>query len=61
MKKNACDFVLANDSAQIGENRHVGYLISADFSWQKLETKAEIAEKIARSVLNLYDRKAGKA
>lgn len=61
LKKNSCDFVVANDSARIGGDRHVGYLICADRSYRKLETKEQIAEQIAQNVLRLSGGKAGKA
>mgnify|MGYP000984411623 CR=1 FL=1 len=51
LTKNSCDFVLANDLAEISGERHVGYLISPDKTCVRLETKAEIAREIVRSVL----------
>jgi len=56
LQKNACDLVLANDSAQVGGRRHVGYLISPDRSHVRLGTKAEIAREIAGRVLALLGR-----
>lgn len=58
LAKNSCDFVLANDLSEIGGGRHVGYLLSPDKSIRKLDTKAEIAREIARSVLQTIRKKA---
>lgn len=55
--KNSCDLVLANDSNEIDENRHIGYLISPDMSYSRFETKQEIACGIVRKVLNLIENK----
>lgn len=58
LEKNFCDFVLANDLSEIGGERHVGYLISSDRSYVRLETKAEIAREIVRSVLLRIEKEA---
>lgn len=58
LEKNSCDFVLANDLSEIGGGRHAGYLISSDRSCVRLETKAEIAREIVRSVLLRIEEEA---
>lgn len=59
LRKNSCDFVLANDSAKIAGGRHVGLLISPDRSFVRLGTKREIAEEVARRVLERIEEKEG--
>ncbi|MGN0702545.1 MAG: phosphopantothenoylcysteine decarboxylase [Lentihominibacter sp.] len=51
MEKNRCDFVLANDLKEIGRGSHKGYLVHRDGSVDYMETKEEIAEMIARRVM----------
>lgn len=53
MQTNKCDFVLANDSSEITESGHVGYLLSADKTHTRMETKEEIAAGIVQAVLDL--------
>jgi len=50
LKKNNCDMVLANDLTEINGDKHVGYLISCDGSYEKYTTKKQIAEAIVRRV-----------
>lgn len=50
MEKNGCDFVLANDLAEIGGGKHKGYLIHEDGTCDTMETNDEIAAMIARRV-----------
>jgi len=50
MKKNKCDFVLANDKKNIDSRQHAGVLIGADGSLQYLHTKQEIAQAIVQAV-----------
>lgn len=50
MHKNDCDFVLANDLAEIGDGKHRGYLIHKDGAVDTMETKDEIGQMIARRV-----------
>lgn len=50
LRKNGCTFVLANDLAEIGGDRHRGYLIHKDGSYDTMETNAEIADMISRRV-----------
>lgn len=57
LRKNSCDFVLANDSARIAGGRHVGLLVSPDRSFVRLTTKEEIADEIARRVLERIGEK----
>lgn len=51
LEKNSCDFVLANDLAEIGKDYHRGYLIHKDKTYDTMETNEEIAGMIARRVL----------
>lgn len=48
LQKNDCDYVLANDLAEIGGDLHRGYLIHRDKSYDTMETNEEIAEMIVR-------------
>ncbi|MHB8063512.1 MAG: phosphopantothenoylcysteine decarboxylase domain-containing protein [Ruminiclostridium sp.] len=57
LQKNSCDLVLANDLTQITEDKHVGYLISSGKTFEKLETKAEIAKAITARVTDLLKSK----
>ncbi len=50
LRKNECDFVLANDSTQITGDLHRGYLVDAEKNIKQFETKAEIAAGIAKAV-----------
>jgi phosphopantothenate-cysteine ligase len=50
LERNACDCVLANDLRDIGEGRHIGYLINKNKDVLKLNTKKEIAEAIVSAV-----------
>lgn len=47
MTDNGCDYVLANDSAEISGDSHIGYLLGKDGSTKRLETKQEIARSLA--------------
>ena len=57
MIKNKCDFVLANDAKNVNENQHIGFLIGADNSAMRLNTKDEIARAIAESVIKRWEKK----
>ncbi len=48
---NGCDFVLANDEAQIKEDKHEGYLLDEDKSIISFDTKQEIAAGLVTAVL----------
>lgn len=61
LRANACDLVLANDSREIDENHHVGYLISPDMSYTQFHTKGEIAHGIVRQVLNMTEKEVYRA
>ncbi len=54
LKKNNCDLVLANDLFQITNDRHTGYLISADKTYAKCESRQEIAGAIIEKVIELW-------
>lgn len=51
MEKNDCDFVLANDLREIDAEHHRGYLIHRSGAYDSMESKEEIAEMIARRVM----------
>lgn len=51
MEKNSCDFVLANDLKEIGQDFHKGYLIHKDKSYDIMETNEEIANMIVKRVM----------
>lgn len=51
LEKNSCDFVLANDLAEIGKDYHRGYLIHKDKTYDIMENNEEIAGMIARRIL----------
>jgi phosphopantothenate-cysteine ligase len=51
--KNNCDRVLANDLWQIKDSSHRGYLISPDKTYERFETKEQIASGIVKSVASL--------
>lgn len=55
--KNHCDFVLANDSAQIYGDSHHGYLINSEKNTQIFDTKQEIAKGIVKTVLREVSHK----
>ena len=52
MEKNDCDFVLANDVAEIAGDMHKGYLIDRARQYCGYETKTEIAQAIVEATLN---------
>jgi phosphopantothenate---cysteine ligase (CTP) len=49
LKENDCDFVLANDLKDVGEENHVGYLIDRQRNCIKAVTKSEIADCIVQA------------
>ena len=59
MMKNDCSMVLANDLTEITGDKHVGYLISKDRSYEKLTTKSQIAEAIVIKIEQLLSVKEG--
>jgi phosphopantothenate-cysteine ligase len=46
-----CDLVLANDAKAIQGDRHTGFLVKPDRSYERIDGKHAIAETLARSVL----------
>ena len=52
---NNCDFVLANDTKNLSPEGHKGWLIQKDKSFTTHHGKKEIAENIARAVLEKLD------
>jgi phosphopantothenate---cysteine ligase (CTP) len=51
LQRNQCDYVLANDNAEISEDRHVGYLFDKAGDYQTFTGKAEIAKGIVDCIL----------
>ncbi len=49
--KNKCDYVLANDTHLIREDKHVGYLIDKEKNYKTFTNKKEIAKGIADCLL----------
>ncbi len=56
--KNKCELVLANDLAEIAGDKHKGYLVEADKSYETFETKAGIAEGIVTRLNTLLTKTA---
>lgn len=54
LQKNQCDFVLANDLAEIGGDAHRGYLIHKDGSYDTMENNRQIAGMIVKRVWEAY-------
>ena len=52
--QNNCDFVLANDLSEVEAVKHVGHLIDRNQTVVTYNTKAEIAEGIAKAVLEYH-------
>jgi len=48
---NACDFVLANDAAEVSHEKHIGYLINKNRKYETFNSKPEIATAIAQAAL----------
>ena len=46
LKKNDCDYVLANDLKNIDKDRHIGYLINREGNFDRYEGKPAIANAI---------------
>lgn len=51
LQKNDCDFVLANDTKNISNKKHIGYLINKDKKITKCNTKQQIAEEIVKNLI----------
>jgi len=56
LTKYDCDFVLANDTAQLDPNNHKGWLIDRDKSYQIFTGKEEIAKGIGEGVVRLWKK-----
>ncbi len=59
LQKNRCSMVLANDLTEITGEKHVGYLIAPDGTYEKLSTKKQIAEAIVRKTRALLAEMEG--
>jgi phosphopantothenate-cysteine ligase len=56
LKKNDCDYVLANDTKYLSGGGHIGHLIARDGSYETYDGKAAIAEAIAAAVIGRVTR-----
>lgn len=56
LQKNSCELVLANDLTQITNDKHVGYLISSDKTFERLETKSQIAKAITARIAEIVKK-----
>lgn len=54
MEKNRCDFVLANDLQNVGEQEHQAFLMNSSGAYEQLNGKEEIAHRIALRVMGKY-------
>jgi phosphopantothenate-cysteine ligase len=52
MARNRCDFVLANDTRDMKNGGHIGYLISPEQDYVRLDGKQAIAKGIVSVVLS---------
>jgi phosphopantothenate-cysteine ligase len=52
LRKNDCDYVLANDLSLIGDGSHIGHLMDREKKTITWQTKQDIAEGIAKTVLS---------
>jgi phosphopantothenate-cysteine ligase len=50
LKKNDCDYVLANDMKYLREGRHIGHLIKKDGGYATYDGKDAIADAVANAV-----------
>ncbi|MDR2487184.1 MAG: phosphopantothenate--cysteine ligase [Clostridiales Family XIII bacterium] len=51
LRKNRCDFVLANDARHLREGRHIGHLVRPDGCYGSFDGKESIARAIAGAVM----------
>jgi len=51
LQDNKCSFVLANDLADVSEDRHIGYLMDEEKNYTEYKTKKEIADAIVCAAL----------
>lgn len=56
MKKNDCDFVLANDYTTVKAGKHTGYLITKEGEILTFVGKPAIAEGIAKAVAKAWEK-----
>jgi len=59
LKRNDCDFVLANDLKEVSSGQHIGYLIDANRQVERMTSKKEIADKIASAVIKQISKVQG--
>jgi phosphopantothenate-cysteine ligase len=52
LRRNDCDFVLANDLQEISGDRHVGHLIGRDGAYVTYDSKEAIARGIAETLIH---------
>jgi len=51
MRRNGCDYVFANDLAELSPEHHCGYLLQTDGTYEKILGRTQIADAIASSVI----------
>lgn len=51
LKRNDCDFVLANDMREVTQEHHIGYLISAQKQVVQMDGKEQIANAIVEAAV----------
>ncbi|MDD4715320.1 MAG: phosphopantothenoylcysteine decarboxylase [Oscillospiraceae bacterium] len=59
MRKNSCDFVFANDLAEVSPEDHKGYFLCRDLSWERVSGRENIADLIASQVLMEAKKRGG--
>ena len=52
MRSNGCDFVFANDIAELSPEYHCGYLLQSNGTYEKISGRVQITDTIASSVIN---------
>ena len=52
MRSNGCDFVFANDIAELSPEHHCGYLLQSNGTYEKISGRVQIADTIASGVIN---------
>lgn len=55
MKQNSCDYVCANDFADINHLQHKAMFIRKDGTYKTLFTKEEIAKEIVTEIMNTWE------
>lgn len=59
MRKNRCDFVFANDLAELSPGEHKGYFLEPDGTCARLTGREQIAKRIASDVIRKAEQRGG--